>query len=52
MEILQHLLGACADNHSHIDLTDSIFMFGESTLMINVKYYSNGIFYLIKTYIK
>ena len=52
MDIIFHLFGACVDNHSHIDLTDSVFILGESTIGTTIKYYMNGVMFLLKTYIK
>ena len=31
MDIIMHIIGACSDNYSHIDITDMIFFGGGFT---------------------
>ena len=52
MEFIQHLLGACGDNHSHFDLTDLALMGGGAMGLYSVKYYIKGIYLVCKNYIK
>ena len=52
MEIFQHLLGACGDNHSHFDLTDLAVMGGGAMGLYSLKYYLTGMFLIIKNFIK
>lgn len=52
MEIIQHLLGACTDNHVHFDLTDLLYMGGGFMGLYSVKYYLQGMLILTKNYFK
>jgi hypothetical protein len=51
IEALQHMIGACGDNHSHIDLTDMLYMGGGAMGIYTLKYYIYCFFILIKSYI-
>ena len=48
MEILQHILGACGDNHAHLDLTDIVYAGGALGGLYSVKYYIKGIILILK----
>jgi len=53
MEVFQHLLGACGDNHSHLDLTDLALMGGGGAMgMYAIRYYALSFYFLIKSYTK
>lgn len=48
MEVIQHLFGACADNHAHLDLTDLAYAGGLATGLYTVRYYIKGTLIIIK----
>jgi len=52
MEVVQHLLGACADNHSHFDLTDVAYMGTGAMGLYALRYYTIVGYYVVKNYIK
>jgi hypothetical protein len=52
VEVFQHMIGACGDNHSHFDLTDMLYMGGGAMGLYTLRYYTIGFYILIKSYIK
>lgn len=53
MEAILHILGACGDNHSHLDLID--ILFGGTFIggaVAYIKYYWYGIKLIIKDFFK
>jgi hypothetical protein len=52
IETVQHLLGACGDNHSHFDLTDLALMGGGAMGLHSLRYYVIGMYVLSKSYVK
>ena len=52
MEVIQHLLGACGDNHSHFDLTDLALLGGVGTGFYAFRYYVKGTYLVCRNYVK
>lgn len=52
MESILHILGACGDNQSHIDLIDVIIMLGGGGAgLITIKAYYQTTIHIIKEFI-
>lgn len=51
MEVILHLTGLCADNHSHLDLTDLV-LGGTSVgvILLYLKVYIDTFIYMIKDF--
>lgn len=52
VEAVQHLLGACGDNHSHFDLTDLLYMGSGGMGLYALRYYIIVSYYVAKSYIR
>lgn len=52
MEVIQHLFGACADNHAHLDFSDLIYGAGASVGLYQVRYYISALFFIVKSKFK
>jgi hypothetical protein len=52
MEIVQHFIGSCGDNHSHFDLSDLALAGGGAMGLYTLKYYLKGMYLIFKNYLK
>lgn len=51
MEALQHFLGLCGDNHSHIDVIDIILGGGSAFYLSSIWYNIKGTYLVGKNYV-
>lgn len=51
MDAIQHILGVCGDNHSHLDLIDIVLGGGSALYLSTIWYNIKGTYLIGKQYI-